>query len=235
MLIALVYFSGFCIALWKIWCILILYFLFVSLLIFLLNLWKLLGASYPECSEIENMQLYHLIHYVCINQSLYHENKYLSVLCSSLFEVYFSRLWSFSFWNLYYSNQLGCCLILLSFPLYIYYTLYYFWGIFHECISKIPIDFLKSLQSKFNLIFSPEFLLIVKCFLLHFKCFDLVLDFSPLMTLGWRSSFSFSLLSSSFSWFFFLSRCIIIIICSLPYKKCIAAITSLPLLVDLLP
>ena len=59
-----------------------------------------------------------------------------------------------------------------------------FWGIFHECISKIPIDFLKSLQSKFNLIFSPEFLLIVKCFLLHFKCFDLVLDFSPLMTLG---------------------------------------------------
>lgn len=98
-------------------------------------------TSHPECSEIENMQLYYFIHYVCINQSLHHENKCLSVFVFFfVWSLFFSFMISF-FLEFILFKSTGCCLIFPHFVLFL--------GIFHGCISKICIDFLKSLECKF--------------------------------------------------------------------------------------
>lgn len=99
--------SGFCIVLWEIWGILIADLLFMYFPVFPLNLWKLLGTSCPEWSEIANMQLYYFIHYVGINRTLHHEHVCVLFehVCFFVWSfTFFIYLWSLSFWNSYYSN-----------------------------------------------------------------------------------------------------------------------------------
>lgn len=156
----------------------------------------------------------------------------------ALFIWYFTSLnclWSCSFWNAYYSNirpdELLSDFLIFSVMCLLYFVLFsgkpsqFYFQNDYWFSEMSAIKFLIFI-SVFSLFWT--FLLIVQYFLFLSKAIGLVLDFSPLLTLGCRSFFHFSLLFFSFCFFSVLLLWLYLVVCHLSIC-CLAYKNLLPL------